>query len=108
MSSSGEALQILGRLRYGEDFAALAREKSTGATAADGGSMGKVDPATLRRELREALQGVGPGQVSAPVEIPSGYAILKVVAEAPCREMRMRFASTKIPGMAATGSAFAS
>ncbi|HEX9112467.1 MAG TPA: FG-GAP-like repeat-containing protein [Terriglobales bacterium] len=81
VSSSGEALQILGRLRYGEDFAALAREKSTDSTAADGGSMGKLDPATLRLELREALQGVGPGQVSAPVKIPSGYAILKVVAD---------------------------
>ena len=53
--------QILENLKKGEDFAALAKQKSTDATADDGGYMGKVDPATLRPELREALKGVRPG-----------------------------------------------
>jgi hypothetical protein len=76
-----QALSIVDQLSKGADFAALAREKSTDSTAADGGSMGKIDPATLRAELREALRGLGPGQVSQVVKIPSGYAILQVVAE---------------------------
>lgn len=80
VGSSAEAEKILERLKNGEDFAALARENSTDATAADGGSMGKVDPAMLRRELRHAVLGLSPGQVSAVVKLPSGYAILKVPA----------------------------
>jgi tetratricopeptide (TPR) repeat protein len=81
VSSPVDAEKILQRLNHGEDFAALAREKSIDASAADGGFIGRMNPATLRRELREALQGVHAGQVSAVVKIPSGYAILKVVAE---------------------------
>ena len=52
VASPTEAQQILERLRKVEHFAALAREKSVDATAADGGDMGQVDPASLRQELR--------------------------------------------------------
>jgi len=78
-----QAVEIAEQLEKGADFAALARQKSTDSTAADGGSMGKVDPTTLRAELRDALQGLAPGQVSPVVKIPSGYAILQVFAEDP-------------------------
>ena len=76
-----EAVYILEQLGKGADFAAIARDKSIDSTAAEGGYMGKVDPALLRRELREVLQQLAPGQVSQVVAIPTGYAILKVVAE---------------------------
>src|SRR5882672_6761975 len=54
VGSEAEARQILDRLHKGEDFAKLAREKSTDPTAADGGDMGKVDPETLNIALRDA------------------------------------------------------
>jgi len=76
-----EAVHILEQLGKGADFAAIARDKSTDSTAADGGYMGKVDPASLRQELRETLQNLAPGQVSQVVAVPTGYAILKVVVE---------------------------
>jgi hypothetical protein len=76
-----QAAQILEQLGKGADFAAIAREKSTDSTAADGGYMGKVDPASLRQELRDALKDLAPGQVSPVVATPTGFAILKVVAE---------------------------
>jgi len=75
------AENIAEQLSKGADFAALAREKSTDSTAAEGGYMGRVDPATLREELRDALRGLGPGQVSQVVKIPSGYALLEVLAK---------------------------
>jgi tetratricopeptide (TPR) repeat protein len=81
VDSAGEAEKILERLHSGEDFAVLAREKSVDATSIDGGLMGKLDPATLRSELREALRGVQPGQLSPISKIPSGYVILKVLPE---------------------------
>lgn len=57
VDAADEAAGILQQLKAGADFAALARQKSTDATAVDGGLLGQVDPATLRPELRDALQG---------------------------------------------------
>src|SRR5438874_2569344 len=38
------------------------REKSVDATSVDGGFLGKIDPNSLRPELRDALRGVEAGQ----------------------------------------------
>jgi tetratricopeptide (TPR) repeat protein len=81
VNSADEAQTVLDRLKAGDDFAVLAREKSVDATSVDGGFLGKVDPATLRAELRDALSGVQPGQLSKVVKIPSGYAVLEVLTE---------------------------
>ena len=75
------ASQVLERLKAGYDFATLAKEKSIDPTADSGGFMGRMDPAGLRPELREALKGVAPGQLSPITRIPWGYAILKVIPE---------------------------
>lgn len=77
--SQEEAEQILERLRKGDDFAVLAKEKSIDPTASGGGYMGKFAIGALRAELREALQGVAPGQTSKVAHIPEGYAILKII-----------------------------
>lgn len=72
---------MLNRLKAGYDFATLAKEKSIDPTAHSGGFMGRMNPAALRLELRDALKGVAPGQLSGIARIPSGYAILKVIPE---------------------------
>ena len=41
--------------------------------------MGDVDPSALRAELRDALQGLGAGQLSPVIKLPAGYAILKAL-----------------------------
>jgi tetratricopeptide (TPR) repeat protein len=79
VGSADAAAKILERLQGGADFAVLAREKSTDATSVDGGLLGKVDPGTLRAELRTAIQGVAPGKCSAVFRLPSGFAIVKVL-----------------------------
>ena len=81
VSSPTEAQQILDRLAKGKDFAALAKAKSTDPTADGGGFMGRLDPASLRPELRDALQGLSPGQLTGVIKIPSGYAILQIMPE---------------------------
>ena len=83
VASEVEARQVVARLKGGEDFAALARDKSTDPTASQSGYMGMLDPAKLRPELRDALRGLAPGQLSAITRIPAGYAILRILAEAP-------------------------
>ena len=83
VASESEAAQVAAQLKSGADFGALARSKSTDPTANDSGYMGMLDPAKLRPELRDALQGIGRGQISGIAKIPSGYAILKVLNEPP-------------------------
>ncbi len=78
VDSLGDAQQILGRLVKGEDFAAIAGERSIDPTADAGGYLGKLDPETLRPELREALKGLEPGRFTSVVKIPEGYAIVKI------------------------------
>ncbi len=77
VSSKMEAEQLLQRLQAGEDFATLARQRSIDPSASDGGSLGHVDPATLRTELRDAIKDAVPGQVKGPLKIPTGYALLR-------------------------------
>src|SRR5256885_13784492 len=73
------AREVLERLAKGEDFGTLAKEKSIDPTGQAGGYTGLVDASSLRAELREALQGLAPGQLSNIVHIPEGYAILEIV-----------------------------
>jgi tetratricopeptide (TPR) repeat protein len=77
---------VLKQLNAGADFSVLAKEKSTDATSVDGGYLGKMDPKGLRPELREALNGRAVGQLTDVVHLPSGFAILKVLAHAPALE----------------------
>ena len=83
-----QAQHVLARLKSGWDFRVLAREVSSDATAADGGSMGEMDPSELRPELRDALKGLRPGQYSRVTRMGQGYAILTVlVPRKPTNEM---------------------
>jgi len=81
VNSEADAREILDRLKKGEDFGVLAKSRSIDPNAEDYGYLGKVDVATLRPELREALRGLTSGQVTGVVKVPGGYAILKVLPE---------------------------
>jgi len=81
VASSSKAQEILEQLKQGQDFAEVAKAKSSDSTAANGGYMGRPDAGTLCTELRDALKGVAPGQISGIVQVPAGYAILKVLPD---------------------------
>jgi len=83
LRSSEDADKILVRLKAGEDFASLAKTESIDPTAPNGGFIGDVDPGSLRSELRDALAGKKPGELSDVTHIPSGYAILRIAPGAP-------------------------
>ena len=83
--SAEQAQQVRKALEAGMDFGVLAREKSIDSTAGDGGWMGKLRPAQLRPELRDALRGVTPGHWSEVTQLPGGFAVLTVFAQAPNR-----------------------
>ncbi|MGH9545437.1 MAG: FG-GAP-like repeat-containing protein [Terriglobales bacterium] len=76
--SSREAERILRELKNGAEFATLAKRESIDPSAASGGYMGRLGPATLRPELQDAVKGLAPGQITGVVKFSEGYAILKV------------------------------
>jgi tetratricopeptide (TPR) repeat protein len=106
MPTQAGAEAVLKQLNAGADFSVLAKEKSTDATSVDGGYLGKMDPKTLRQELREALNGRTVGQLTDVVRLPSGFAILKVLAHAPALEdlNRNRIASLLSTGVIQSGA----
>lgn len=85
VGSLAEASVILDRLQKGEDFSALAKANSIDSTADSGGYMGEVNPTQLRPELRAALAGLHPGEVSRPAKTPLGYAMIKLLKYVPVK-----------------------
>jgi len=78
-----EAESVMKQLNSGENFSVLAKEKSIDATSTDGGYLGNLDPSELRTELRDALRGRRAGELTNIVQLPSGFAILKILSTAP-------------------------
>jgi hypothetical protein len=81
-----QAAGVLKKLNAGWDFGVLAREYSIDPSAEQGGYLGRLHRDQLRSELRDALNGVKPGQFSAIVPTSTGFAILAVFASAPAWE----------------------
>jgi len=80
--TAADAQHVLKQLQAGMDFSVLAKEVSIDATATDGGYMGNLNPNQLRADLRNALNGRAVGQITDIVQLPSGFAILKVLPDA--------------------------
>ena len=79
VDSADKAQRIIVRSRAGENFIALAQAESIDPTGSAGGLLGRLALSTLPPVLRNALVGVAPGQLSPVVQIPTGFAILKVL-----------------------------
>ena len=96
VKSAEEAERIVARLKSGENFVALATAESIDPTAPAGGLLGRVTLSILPSLLKDALQGVNPGQLSPVVRIPTGFAILKVVEETDAAIINMNGANSAV------------
>jgi tetratricopeptide (TPR) repeat protein len=99
VDSAEAAQRIVARLNSGENFIALAQAESIDPTAGAGGLLGKVTLSTLPPVLKDALVGVARGQLSPVVQIPTGFAILKVVDDTDPANISM---NATTPGTLAT------
>jgi parvulin-like peptidyl-prolyl isomerase len=72
------ARQLAARLRAGEDFAALAKQHSKGATAAAGGDLGRLQRGDLAPQLESVAFALEKGAVSEPIPTADGFRILRV------------------------------
>ena len=69
---------MIGRLDAGEDFAALAKEISTGPTGANGGDLGFFVADRMVPEFSDAAFALQPGEISKPVKSDFGWHVIKV------------------------------
>lgn len=72
------AENLVRQIKNGANFAAVARQFSQSAGAAQGGDIGWIQQGQLAPELNRALQVAEPGQVSDPIRTTNGFHILGV------------------------------
>lgn len=74
------------RILKGEEFAAVAREISDDPTsAARGGDIGEATRGSLAKEIGDVAFSIPLGEVSEPVELRSGFHVLRVDSRVPER-----------------------
>jgi len=73
-----EAGQLIAQLHQGAPFAAVARQFSAAATAANGGDAGWVTAGELDPEVQAALDAMRPGTLSAPIAVKDGVYIISL------------------------------
>ncbi len=71
-----EAVALKVQLDQGADFAALAREHSTGPSGPNGGNLGWFGPGQMVVPFEDAVRGLAPGEVSEPVETQFGWHLI--------------------------------
>lgn len=82
-----KAAAVLKRLQGGWNFGVVAKEESTDVSAENGGYLGKMSPADLQPELRNAVLGIHPGEYTGVVHTQNGFAILTVFKAAPKQQV---------------------
>jgi len=78
VATEEEAAAVVEALSAGGDFEALAREKSTGPSGAEGGDLGYFAAGTMVPEFNDAAFALQAGEVSGPVKTKFGWHIIKV------------------------------
>jgi tetratricopeptide (TPR) repeat protein len=100
VSSAERAQQIAADVAGGASVEAIARAQSIDSSSGRGGLIGPIALAELRPELREALRGLNTGSVSGVLRMPTGFAVVQRVPDAPAASMR----GGEILAVAAVGS----
>ena len=74
-----KALMVLDSLKNGADFSEMAKKYSDHSSAKTGGDLPWVKRGTLVKEFEEAAFALEAGQISAVVESPLGFHIIKLI-----------------------------
>lgn len=78
LKADADAHAMLKRLQGGEDFATLARKHSGDNSAAQGGDLGYMHDGMLPENAQQIVNAMKPGEISNPVQLLEGMAILKL------------------------------
>ncbi|WP_223421804.1 peptidylprolyl isomerase [Tateyamaria pelophila] len=74
-----EALAVVAELEAGADFAATARNQSTGPSGPNGGDLGWFGPGAMVPSFEAAVIALEVGAVSAPVQTQFGWHVIKLI-----------------------------
>lgn len=104
VATEEEALAVKADLDEGADFAATAREKSTGPSGPNGGSLGWFGPGMMVPSFEAAVIALEPGEVSDPVQTQFGWHVITLnetrTAELPSLEEMREELATELRGTA--------
>jgi len=81
-----EAKDLIVRLNAGEDFAALAKEKSKCPSKEKGGDLGLASKGQMVPEFEAAALSLEPGKISDVVKTQFGYHIIRLEEKQPSKE----------------------
>ena len=103
LETEEDAKAVIEALDKGEDFAALASEKSTGPSASSGGDLGWFGKGQMVPEFSDAAFGMDPGNYTQePVKTQFGWHVILVedrkVGEAPPFEQARQQISSQMSG----------
>jgi len=68
--------RLIEQMHQGTSFSAIAQQFSQSPTAAVGGDLGWLTAAELPHDIAQVVQGMEPGQLSAPIRTAGGYYIV--------------------------------
>lgn len=78
LETEEDAAAVKQALEEGADFAELARERSTGPSAPNGGALGWFGPGMMVPEFEEVVSGLEPGGVSEPFQTQFGWHVARL------------------------------
>ncbi|AUI65103.1 MULTISPECIES: SurA N-terminal domain-containing protein [Glaesserella] len=100
VATEAEAKEIAQALAQGNDFAALAKEKSTDKlSATQGGNLGWAKAGIFPKAFEDAANALEVGKTSQPVKVDNTYHIIKVLernasTEVPLEKVKAQIANT--------------
>ncbi len=78
LETEEEAQDVLEQLKAGKDFSEIAKEKSTGPSAAQGGDLGYLSKGTIILEIEEVVFALVLEELSEVIKTDFGFHILKI------------------------------
>lgn len=83
LETEEEAQDVVEQLRAGEDFNEIAKEKSTGPSATQGGDLGYLSRGTIIPEIEEVVFALELEKLSEIIKTDFGFHILKITEKKP-------------------------
>ena len=83
LETEEEAQDVLEQLKAGGDFSEIAKEKSTGPSAAQGGDLGYLAKGTIILEIEEVVFALELEELSEVIKTDFGFHILKITEKKP-------------------------
>src|SRR5260370_1454598 len=81
VKTEAQARGLRARIQKDESFEQIARKYSSDTSASAGGYLGSFAIADLRKEFREGLSGLQPGDVSPVLRVNGDYILLQFLKE---------------------------